>query len=572
MNKFLFYCFILITLFSCSGFQKQKSMVTDANEKIFFNGKIFTANRNQPFVEAVAIRGDKIIGTGKFEEIKKLVSENAEQINLDGKCLLPGFIDSHNHAISGGKGLMRANVYDSVFTVEQLAVYANEVKENGKGMTGDILSIDGINIETWIFIDKLNKIFNSGIYKNQAVILFGSDGHTGWANKFLLQKAGITKKYISLLSKDEKKNFGIHSDNEPNGFLTESGFDKIYAVIPKEKVDIHEAAMKAVEYNNGFGITAWLDPGVGHETLDAYKSLSQENKLTVHVAALMVGDADGNVQPQIENLKKIQHEYSRIENLSIIGFKIYADGVIEYPSQTAALSMPYKNLGTSGTLLFDPKKFANFVTIADKENFLVHVHAIGDRAVTETLNGFEAARKANGNKIIPHTITHMQIVNPNDFSRFKKLNVLASLQLLWALGDVTTIDIVKPYIAPKLYQYQYPAKSLLDAETIICGASDWSVSTANPFEAIYEAETRKGKKGVLDSTQCMSRMEMFYAYTINSAKALRMENMIGSIENEKLADFILVDKDVFIVNPEEMKTTKILWMMFGGEKVYFSQK
>jgi len=218
--------------------------------------------------------------------------------------------------------------------------------------------------------------------------------------------------------------------------------------------------------------------------------------------------------------------------------------------------------------MFDPKKFAQFVVAADKQDLLVHVHAIGDQAVTETLNGFEAARKANGNNKIPHTITHLQIVLPSDFERFKKLNVLASYQLLWAFGDITTIDIVKPYIDPSLYKWQYPARSMLQAGAIICGASDWPVSTANPFEAIYNAETRRGPMGVLDSTQCMPRMEMLYAYTINAAKAMRAEKKIGSLEPGKYADIIMLDRDILIINPEAMKDTRVLWTMFEGKKVY----
>ena len=222
--------------------------------------------------------------------------------------------------------------------------------------------------------------------------------------------------------------------------------------------------------------------------------------------------------------------------------------------------------------MFDPKKFTKFAIAADKENLLVHVHAIGDRAVTETLNGFEAVRKTNGNNKLPHTITHLQIVLPPDFERFGKLNVLASYQLLWAFGDVTTVDIVKPYIDPSLYKWQYPARSLFNAGTTICGASDWPVSSANPFEAIYNADTRLGPLGVLDSTQCIPRMAMLYAYTINAAKALEMQTSIGSIEPGKYADMILVDRDVFTISPEQMKNTKVLWTMFEGRIIYKAEK
>jgi predicted amidohydrolase YtcJ len=218
--------------------------------------------------------------------------------------------------------------------------------------------------------------------------------------------------------------------------------------------------------------------------------------------------------------------------------------------------------------MFDAEKFARFATMADQQQLLVHVHAIGDRAVTETLNGFEAVRKTNGNTKLPHTITHLQIVQPSDFERFGKLNVLASYQLLWAFGDVTTVDIVKPYIDPSLYQWQYPARSMLQAGATICGASDWAVSSANPFEAIYNAETRKGPLGVLDSTQCMPRMAMLYAYTINAAKALMAEKKIGSLEPGKSADMILLDRDILTVTAEAMRDTRVRWTLFEGKKVY----
>jgi hypothetical protein len=263
----------------------------------------------------------------------------------------------------------------------------------------------------------------------------------------------------------------------------------------------------------------------------------------------------------------LQKKYSYTD-FTIIGFKVFADGVIEFPTHTAALSIPYTGTQSKGDLMMDPKKFAHFATIADKNNLLVHVHAIGDRAVTETLNGFEEARKINRNSRIPHTITHLQIVRPSDFNRFAQLNVLTSFQLYWAFGDATTIDIVKPYIDPALYQWQYPVRSLLQAGATITGASDWPVSTANPFEAISRAETRKGPMGVLDSTQCMPRMTMLYAYTSEAAKALLLEKKIGSLEAGKYADFILLDRDILTITPEALMNTRVLWTIFEGRKVY----
>ena len=231
------------------------------------------------------------------------------------------------------------------------------------------------------------------------------------------------------------------------------------------------------------------------------------------------------------------------------------------------LSKPYKNSGRYGDLLFDPKKFAELCVAADKQGLIIHVHAIGDGAVTAALDGIAAARKANGNFGLPHTITHEQFVQPEDFPRFRELGVVSALQLFWAEASPDTIEILKPYLDPEIYKWQYPARSILDYGGIISGASDWPVSTANVFRAIYQAETRKGSEGVLDASQDMPREAMFYAYTRNSARAMNIDS-IGSIAAGKRADLVLLDRDVLTVAPEEMRDTKVVWTMVAGKMVY----
>jgi predicted amidohydrolase YtcJ len=542
-----------------------------AQEKVFFNAKIFTADRAHPFAEAVATRGKWIVAVGNYNDVKRSVSKNAQQIDLGGSFLMPGFVDSHNHAIGGGSDLLKPNTGDKMMDVEDLLSYAKKELQAKEKMTGDILVVYGLNISTWSKLDSLIRVFNANEFTMQPLVLRGSDGHTAWCNRAMMERAGINTSFINSLNPEEKVFFGL-SDNKPNGFVSENGYRKISAMFP-EDVDYHKAGEKAMEYNNSYGITAWLDPTAGNvdkttqEYLDSYVWLINSGKLTAHIAATIVADADKDPAAQIAFVKTLQKKYDR-DDLSVIGFKIFADGVIEHPTHTAALSLPYTETRSQGVLMFDPKKFASFVTAADKQHLLVHVHAIGDKAVTETLNGFETARRINGNSGLPHTITHLQIVQPADFARFKKLNVLASYQLLWALGDVTTIDIVKPCIDPSLYKWQYPARSMLQAGATICGASDWPVSSANPFEAIYCAETRKGPMGILDSTQCMPRMEMMYAYTIEAAKALMLEKKIGSLQVGKYADMILIDRDVLNVSAEEMQATHVQWTMFEGRIVY----
>jgi predicted amidohydrolase YtcJ len=146
--------------------------------------------------------------------------------------------------------------------------------------------------------------------------------------------------------------------------------------------------------------------------------------------------------------------------------------------------------------------------------------------------------------------------------------VVSALQLFWAEASPDTIEILKPYLDPEIYEWQYPARSILDSGGIISGASDWPVSTANVFRAIYQAETRRGSEGVLDASQDMPREAMFYAYTRNSARAMNMEGSIGTIAAGKRADLVLLDRDVLTVSPEEMRDTKVLWTMVAGKTVY----
>jgi predicted amidohydrolase YtcJ len=254
--------------------------------------------------------------------------------------------------------------------------------------------------------------------------------------------------------------------------------------------------------------------------------------------------------------------------VKVVGIKVFADGVVEYPSQTAVLSKPY-DTGRNGELLFDPAEFKKIAVAADKQGMIVHVHAIGDQAVTEALNGIEAARKANPGSKLPHTITHLQFIRPEDIPRFRQLSVIASFQLYWANAGTDTIDLVKPHIDASIYEWQYPARSVLDEGGIIAGASDWPVSTANVFQAIYQAETRKGPAGVLDAGQRVPREAMLYAYTRNAARALGIEgDKIGSIAPGKQADFALLDRDVLTTTAEEARDTKVVWTIVGGETVF----
>ncbi|HKI26266.1 MAG TPA: amidohydrolase [Candidatus Sulfotelmatobacter sp.] len=538
-----------------------------ADERIFFHAKVFTGDPQNPYAEAVAIKGGRIVAVGNLSEVAKAASANAERVNLEGRSLFPGFIDSHSHSIDGGLSLIGADASEKVQTLDQLPPFVDEARKTGRGMRGDIQEILGLPLEFWSHTDVLNTRFSTGQYEKQSVLLRGMDGHTAWANRALLQRAGITADSLKKLSADERSYYGVDKDMRPNGFLVDAGLDRIEPLLPPYTPDeLLRAGRAALQYEYSLGITAWLDPEAFDYVLEGYKLLADHGELISEVDAFPRVLAK-DPAAELAQVQKTREQYKDVPHLHLSGIKIFADGVVEYPSQTAHMSKPYKNSGRYGDLLFDPKTFAELCIAADKQGMIIHVHAIGDGAVKATLDGIEAARRANGDSGLPHTLTHEQFVLPEDFPRFRQLGVVSALQLFWAEASPDTIEIVKPYLDPDVYKWQYPARTILDSGGVISGASDWPVSTANVFRAIYQAETRKGSEGVLDPSQDMPREAMFYAYTRNSARAMNLDS-IGSIAADKRADLVLLDRDVLTITPEEMRDTKVLWTMVAGKIVY----
>jgi predicted amidohydrolase YtcJ len=548
--------------------------------RILFDAKIFTAEPGAPYAEAVAIKGDKILAVGRLGAVEAAAGPDAERIDLHGKFLMPGILDSHAHPIDGGVTLNNA-VFDQVkIDIPKLARFTEKTRVSGKSRQGDIVAIYNVDTGYWLRTNEPNAALNKGPFATQPVILYGSDGHTAWANQAATKRAGITADFIRGLSDIDRKYYGYGKDFAPNGFVVDAGVTKLVAIVPEATEAAKLAAgQAALGYMHENGITGWLDAAANQIAgdvpatvdkpgyLETYRLLAERGELKAHVAAYPVVLPDGGSQ-QIQVIQALQAKYKGLPNLTIPGLKVFADGVVEFPSQTAALTKAYKNSGKNGALLFTPEKFNALVTEADKLGLVVHVHAIGDLAVKAALDGFEAARKANGMDALPHAITHVQFADPEDIPRFARLKVAAALQLDWALLDPSTNEVVKPYIDADIYRTMYPARSLLDSGAVISGASDWPVSTANPFLAIYQAETRRGAQGVLNADERMPREAMLYAYTRNSAIVLGMLDSIGTIAPGKQADLVLVDRDVLTGTAEEARDAKVVWTLFGGLTVY----
>lgn len=573
--------FIPNLLMAAVSFASMEAMA--AADLVLLNGKIFTADRANPKVQALAVQDGKVLRVGSDQQIKALIDPATKVVDLGGKALMPGLIDSHSHAIFGGLEMVAANMEDEMVDLDELEKRLKGWRDDGKAKHGDVLSVAGMSSAYWAQAEAFGKKFNSGEWANVPVVFTGSDHHTAWANNVMLQRAGIDAALLKSLPDAEKDTIGKLADGSPNGFLVDAGWDRVASKMPvPSAADMLKAAQSAVRYNNSLGITAWMDPAANAApgepvfalkptektvgVLPAYKALSETGGMSVHVAALLVANPK-SVPADLDTLDKVRQQFQGVPNLTLPGIKIFADGVIEYPAQSAAMIDPYSNSHKQGELLIDPQHFGDLVSAIDQRGWLVHIHAIGDRAVRESLNGIAQARKDRQSGVT-HSITHLQMVNPKEFARFKPLNVIASMQLLWATADDYTLDMIKPYVSALAFRYQYPAHSLLKQGATIAGASDWPVSSPNPFNAMAQAITRVGPLGVLNADERLDRETMFYAYTLNAARTIGLEKQIGSLSPGKQADFIVLDRDVFSVDNKALHDTQVLQTWFAGREVY----
>jgi predicted amidohydrolase YtcJ len=531
----------------------------------------------------VAIENGKILRVGSDAEIQALADARTQRIDLAGKVLMPGMIDTHSHPVMAALDSMGANLYDEVKALPALEQWIIAEDQAGRARRGDVIVISGASSAYWEQSAELGQLFNRGRWAKQPLVLNGIDGHTGWANLAMLERVKIDAALVKSLPEKERNYIGHSADLTPTGYLAENGWDRVRSQLPEPGADtLLNAAREAVRVNNQYGITAWMDAAANAGNGDSlfemrpterdlgvlplYRELAEKGELNAHVAALLITHPQS--QPaDLEVLGKVMQQFAGVANLSFPGIKIFADGVMEFPGQTAAVLDPFQNSLKRGELLIDPAGFGKLVAAAEQRDWIVHMHAVGDRAVREALNGVEYARQLNPTPL-PHSISHLQLVNPKEFARFRQLGVIASMQLLWATAESYTEELVKPYISPFAYQYQYPARSLHQAGATIAGASDWPVSSPNPWNAIAQASTRKGPLGVLNSAESIDRESMFYAYTLNAAKALRLDQQIGSLAPGKQADLIVLDRDVFSVSDEELFDTQVLQTYFAGKRVY----
>jgi predicted amidohydrolase YtcJ len=557
----------LLAWVSSAGAQAEEQAKADV---VLRNGKIYTADKERSIKQALALKGNTIVVVGSDADVSPLIGSRTKVIDLGGKLVLPGLIDTHIHPIIGALNGAKCSLAGVKATIDTL-----------KPVIRDCLAKDQGSADEWFEAAQLDNYGFSATAKDvdtieasRPVALWGNDGHTVWVNSRGLALLGVTAETPDIpggkIARDAK---GV-----PTGYFADRASIFVDEKIPSPPLE-EKAALTAAELKrmSAYGITSLMDAFVTPAEAAVWRKLYDTGRLPMRVrTAIYVADPSDDSDEAVARLVAASKDGDVDPDFLHSGaVKVFADGVMEYPAQTAAMLSPYldengKPTKHAGELYFDPERFARLVTKLDAAGLAVHIHAIGDRAVRASLDAFAAARAANGDRDNRHQIAHLQLVDSADFPRFKELSVMADLQLEWAKREPATEGPLEPYLGPERYRYVYPAGSLHRAGATIIGGSDWDVSSYNPFRAFQTGVTRSGGKGQkpLNIDEKIPLETAIDAYTINAAFAMKQDKTTGSLEAGKRADLVVLDRDIFTIDPETINQTKVLATYLDGRLVH----
>jgi predicted amidohydrolase YtcJ len=528
------------------------------------HGAVHTMNPAQPSAEAIAVRGGRIVAVGSNEAIDRAYV-GKDTLDVDGQMVLPGFHDAHAHPAYDGVTLSQCNLLD-LETVDAIVGKLRACNDEQPG--DDWLIGSGWNLSLFPQANP-NKALLDAISTTRPIVLAGADGHSSWANSKALALAGV----VRATPNPVKGVIERDANGDPSGTLRETAQDLVRAVVPPISPDARRAGLvQALQMANGFGITSIVEAAARTDEIDAYRALDASGELTARVvASVLISDANDHAKADALIRPQDRGTGSRIRTDSA---KLFIDGVLE--GETAALLQPYLDRpGYSGDLKFAPAQLNALVTDLDRRGVQVHMHAIGDAAVREGLDAFAAARAANGPKDNRHHIAHLQLIDPADRPRFAELGVIANFQALWAFPDKYITDVNLPQVGQARVDQMYPIASVLHAGARIVGGSDWAVSSMNPLLAIQTAVTRSDPAGripdVLNAAERVSVDEMLAAYTINGAYLMHQEKDTGSLEVGKLADMIVLSRDLTKIPAAEIGAVTVTRTILEGKIVFRSK-
>ncbi len=535
------------------------SGVALADTVVLRGARVLTMDDARPEAQAVAIVDGKIAAVGSAAEMEPFL-KGARVYDLPASALvLPGFQDSHNHLVWSS-----AQAEDISLT---------DVADEAGLRAAIEPAMAALPADAWL----RGGGWSVAVYKNPTAAALDAitgdrpayfddvDGHSGWANSAALKLAGI-----DASTKDpEGGRIERDAQGKPTGMLRETAMvmvQKLMPAYPDSQVDtgLDKAQAEAI----GYGITAMIDPAVEEWMLKGYSRADAAGRLKLRIkAAVKVEEPEGVAGVKRTLDWKAQYASPHVE---VNAVKLFVDGVIE--TGTAALLAPYVGSDSTGPLLFTAEQINALAIAADKEGLQLHAHAIGDRAVRTTLDAYEAAQKANGARDSRHQITHIELVDPADVPRFKALGAIANIQALWAYPETYIVDLTEPVLGPERSQWLYPFGAIHAAGGTIAGASDWSVSSMNPLEAIQIGVTRQDPADpngrVLTPQHRLAVMDMVRAYTVNGANAAFDEANSGTLTVGKRGDVVVLDKDITAIAPTEISSGKVLLTLIDGASAH----
>ena len=548
----------MLTTFSCTRNKKA--------DLVIINGKVLTINKDNPTVEAIAVKGETIIAIGTTSTISNYIEKGTTVvIDAKGRLVIPGFNDAHVHF-----GPLDPDYIELRYTTDPSVITEKVKAQVAKSKPGEL--IKGGHWEHEMFVTKQwpTKELLDKVSPNNPVMLNRADGHSVLVNSYILKASGITK--------DSPNPFGgeIQKDpvtGEPTGILKESaesliktGEVKSERTAEEEAIRLWQGYLLAMKEARELGVTSVQIPG--EADFETYEKLQKVGLLTSRIDIGKFLTADTSV---LRNYQGIAKKYPKEGNWIRFGYlKAFIDGTIG--SGTALMFEPFSdNPSTSGLAMMPFDEFENMVVIADKYGFQIGVHAIGDKGNNWVLNAYEKAQQLNGKRDSRHRDEHAQTLLLSDIPRFAQLGVIPSMQPTHCISDK---KFCEKRIGTERAKGAYAWKSLADAGAMLAFRTDYQVEPLNPMEGLYAAVTRKDRLGESGDgwhpEQKITMEQAIKYYTLGSAYAQFMENRKGMIKPGFLADIVITDKDLLKIPETEIMKTRVDYTITGGKVVYNS--